>query len=209
MLRGLCTGARRRVIVTVAAVSVLAVPAAAEGATFWTIRPDVRDPLLWVGLSPAPAFNDASGPLFAPVLAVPTAGALDQHWSIARSSHGYKLVNRQSGRCLAGSVGEGRTKSEVERSKMGKTYLAACNEFGTYRFVQFNFHQPGRPAPMRSLTSGVVYQIRGSIRKGGEETFGRCLAVRYSFFQPGGNLVMQPCNRGTANQRFQLKSFSE
>ena len=189
---------RRRLIVSLAALSVLAVPPAAEGATFWTIRPDVRKPLR-VGLKASP-----NGNLAFPVLAVPKAGARDQHWRIVRSTYGYRLANRQTvGECLGGGVADGGSKFR------GTTVVGPCNApSGRYGIRHFTFNRPGR-APTRTVTDGVVYQIRGTSREAnGEEAFGRCLVVRNSFFQPRNDLVMEPCNRGTANQRFLLESFT-
>jgi hypothetical protein len=57
------------------------------------------------------------------------------------------------------------------------------------------------------LSSGT-YQLRLSSRRDGEEYRGRCLVVLYSYFRVGARLAMQSCNRGTANQRFLLRSFT-
>jgi hypothetical protein len=188
VVRGICTSTRRRVIVAMAALGMLASAAPAEGAKFWTIRPD-HSPLLWVGLSDAKI-----GQYIRPLLAVPTAGAFDQHWSFRKSGHGYKIVNRKSGGCLGGDLAR----------NPGQTYLVRCpprpNGFA------WNFHRPGSGQPVTLLSSGV-YQLRESSNYHGE-LLGRCLVVLYSYFRAGARLAFQPCNRGTANQRFLLRSFT-
>jgi hypothetical protein len=188
MVRGICTSTRRRVIVAMAALGMLASAPAAEGAKFWTIRPDHK-PLLWVGLSPKKI-----GGYIRPLLAVPTARAFDQHWSFARSGHGYRIVNRRSG-CLSGDLRENPGATFLNPNCLGS--VVCC----------FNFHRPGSGQPVTLLSSGV-YQIRLSVRSRGNELRGRCLVVLYSNFQVGARLAMQPCNRGTANQRFLLRSFT-
>jgi hypothetical protein len=199
MVRGMCTGTRRRVIVAMAALGMLASAPAAEGATFWTIRPD-HSPLLWVGVSPG-KINSAYGKLFRSRLEVPTAGALDQHWAFRKQAHGYNIVNRKSGECLEGVLG---TSGNLGRNT-GETLLGRCWA-GNVPAYAWNFHRPGG-SPPRLLSSGT-YQLRESSRYRGEELYGRCLVVLYSNFQAGARLAMQPCNRGTANQRFLLRSFT-
>jgi hypothetical protein len=197
MVRGIFASTRRRVIVAMAALGMLAFAAPAEGAKFWTIRPD-HSPLLWVGVSPGKA-NVVFGRYFRPLLEVPTAGALDQHWTFRKSGHGYKIVNRRSGECLWGYLGE---SGNLGRNT-GETYLDTC---GPSTSFAWNFHRPGGSPP--TLLSSGVYQLRLSSRRNGEEYRGRCLVVLYSYFHAGARLAMQPCNRGTANQRFLLRSFT-
>ena len=194
-LRGVRTWTWRGLATAAAALGLLLPAATAEAAKYWTIEPDVR-PVLWIGLGP-PA---TSGTLTAPTatLAVPTAKALDQHWSIRSSGFGYKIANRQSGQCLWGDP--------VKKNIINDLSLLRCSSTDSRRYSQrFNFHTVGRGAPVRVLSPGT-YQLRLSLRRSGEEQFGRCLSV--PAFQAGVRLVTAPCTRGT-NQRFVLKSFTE
>jgi hypothetical protein len=193
MVRAICTSTRRRVVVAMAAMGMLAAATPAEGAKYWTIRPD-HSPLLWVGVSPGRT-NSQLGLLFRPRLEVPT-GALDQHWSFRKSDygagHGYKIVNRKSGKCLGGAL----------YYNPGETALVCFPNF------LWNFHRPGSGQPVTLLSSGV-YQLRASeLKNNGTESRGRCLVVLYSNFHEGARLAFQPCNRGTANQRFRITSFT-
>lgn len=194
MVRQVRTSSRQRIIVALAAVGVLAVPPAAEGATFWTIRPDVRDPLLWVGLSPVDQEGTGSSH---PILAAPTAGALDQHWSLRRSADGYTIVNRQSGQCLR--MTPVRTYGQVE------AFMGSCTP-APRQSESATFHRPGGQ-PVRTVNSGGVYQIRFSWRRRGEEVLGRCLSVGPPGFYPGALLGHFPCAL-KRNQRFLVRSFS-
>jgi hypothetical protein len=187
--------------VAMAALGMLASAPAAEGAKFWTIRPD-HSPLLWVGVSPG-KINSAYGQLFRPLLEVPTAGARDQHWAFRKHAHGYNIVNRKSGECLEGVLG---TSGNLGRNT-GETLLGRCWAGEVVTAYAWNFHRPGSGGPVTLLSSGT-YQLRESSRSRGEEIRGRCLVVLYSYFKAGGRLAMQPCNRGTANQRFLLRSFT-
>ena len=190
----------RSVATATAALGMLLPAATAEGATYWTIKPDVRDPLLWVGLGP-PTTDPLGQATATAVLAVPTANARDQHWRIYRSGVGYKIANRQSGQCLYGLPDRGPVSAP--------TMVLPCQSrlFGTGRYSnRFNFHVPGRGQIIRVLSPGT-YLLRYAVRRGEDELFGRCLSV--PVFQVGVRPELRPCTRGTKNQKFVLKSFTD
>jgi len=191
MMRGICTSTRRRVIVAMAALGMAAPAASAEGATYWTIRPDNRAPLLSIGLGPE-GLRDGH-PTVWPVLEVPRAGAFDQHWSFRKSGHGYMIVNRQSGQCW---------NAPVPGINPATVIMSRCI-FDTMRFT---FHRPGFPQPVNpGLSSFRLFQLRNSRRRGGEEEYGRCIGS--SFNQVGIRLTSHPCSTA-ANQKWVLARFT-